>query len=58
MTPTMTFSHLLHMHAYARIQRGEGAGHPLKSHKNIGFLSNSGPTFNLGPLLARQPNAI
>ena len=45
--------------------RGSG----LKNDKNIGFLSNTGPdnlknhkatkpAFNLGPLLARQQNAI
>ena len=30
---------------YARTQRGRGAGgpDPLKNHKNIGFLSNTGP---------------
>ena len=30
---------------YTRIQRGEGAGgpNPLKNHKNIGFLTNTGP---------------
>ena len=42
---------------------------PLKNHKNIGFLSNAGPdplknhkatkpAFNVGPLSARQRNAI
>ena len=42
---------------------------PLKSHKNIGFLSNIGPhplknhiatktTFNVGPSSVRQRNAI
>ena len=31
--------------AHARIQGGGGAGgpDPLKNHKNIGFLSNTGP---------------
>ena len=44
---------------------GRGSGPPLKNHKNIGFLSNSGPdplknheatepVFNVGPLSARQ----
>ena len=51
---------------HARI-KGGGAGdldHPLKNHKNIGFLSNTGlnplkiykPTFNVRSLLARQRN--
>ena len=42
---------------------------PTKNHKNIGFLSNTGPdplknhkatkpTFNVGPTSARQQNAI
>ena len=42
---------------------------PLKNHKNIGFLSNTGPdplknyeatvpAFNVGPSSARQRNAI
>ena len=60
--------------AHARIQRGGGAGgpdpHPLKNHKNIGFLSNSGPdplkkkhhaskaAFNVGSSSARQRSAI
>ena len=53
--------------------RGGGAGgpdpHPEKSHKYIGFRSNTGldplknqkaakPAFNVGPPLARQRNAI
>ena len=48
---------------------GQGSGHPLKNHKNIEFLSNTGPdslknhkttkpAFNSGPLSARQRNAI
>ena len=53
---------------------GGGAGGPdppprLKNHKNIGFLSNTGPdplqnhkatkpAFNVGPSSARQRNAI
>ena len=55
-----------------RIQRGgggRGPDPPLKNHKNIGFLSNSGPdpqknfeatepAFNVGPSSARQRNAI
>ena len=53
------------------IGRGEGAGvqTPLKNHKAIGILSNTGsdplkyhtatkPAFNVGPSLARQRNAI
>ena len=48
------------------IQRGDrGSGPPLKNHKNIGFLSNTGPgplatkpAFNVGPTLARQRNDI
>ena len=54
---------------YARIQRGAGAPDHLKNHKNIGFLSNTGPdplndlnaaklAFNVGQSLARQRNAI
>ena len=46
-----------------------GSGHPLKNHKNIGFLCNTGadplknhkatkPAFNVGPSSARQRNAI
>ena len=55
-----------------RVQRGGGGGgrsRPLKNHKNIGFLSNTGPdplknhkatkpAFNVGPSSARQRNAI
>ena len=48
---------------------GQGVWIPLKDHKNIGFLSNTGPdplnnhnatksAFNVGPLLACQQNAI
>ena len=57
------------------IQRGGGVGPggqdppPLKNHKNIGFLSNTGsdplenhkatkPAFNVGPPSAPQQNAI
>ena len=53
------------------IQRGgeQGVRTPLKNHKNIGFLSNSGPdplkdhkatepAFHVGPSSARQGNAI
>ena len=55
---------------HVRIQRGDrGSGPPLKNHKNIGFLSNSGPdplknyeatepAFNGGPSLAHKGNAI
>ena len=46
-----------------------GSRPPLKNHKNIGNLSNTGPDplenhkatkpeFNVGSLSARQPNAI
>ena len=49
--------------------RGMGTPPPLKNHKNIGFLSNTGldplknykatkPVFNVGPSSARQRNAI
>ena len=57
-------------HNHARIQRGDrGSGpSPLKSRKNVGFLSNTGPdnlknhkaakqAFNVGPSSARQRNA-
>ena len=48
---------------------GGGTGTPLKNHKNIGFLSNTGPdpfenhkatkpAFNVGSSLAHQRNAI
>ena len=59
-----TFSH---MHGS---REGAGGRNPLlKNHKNIGFLSNTGPdplknhkaakpAFNDGPLSARQWNAI
>ena len=53
------------------IQRGgaEGPDPSMKNHKNIGFLSNTGPdplknqkatkpAFNVGPTLACQQNAI
>ena len=64
---------------HARFQRGEGAGGldapapppppSLKNHKNIGFLSSTGPepqknrkatklAFHNGPSSARQRNAI
>ena len=58
---------------HVRIQKGGGAGGrtptPLKYHKNIGFLSNTGPdplknnkatkpAFNVVPPSARQRNAI
>ena len=46
----------------------KGVGTPLKNHKNIGFLSNTGPdplnhkatkpAFNVGPLAVRQRNVI
>ena len=46
-----------------------GSGPPLENHKNIGFLSNTGPdplkypiatkpAFNVGPSSARQRNTI
>ena len=58
--------------AHGRIQRGggdRGSGPPLKNHKTLGFLSNTGPdplknhkatkpAFNVRPLSARQRNAI
>ena len=48
---------------------GSGSGPSLKNHKNIGFLSNTGPDtlknhkatkpeFNAGPSSANQRNAI
>ena len=52
------------------VQRGDrGSGPPLKNHKNIGFLINTGPdslknhkatkpAFNVGPPSAHQQNAI
>ena len=55
---------------HVRIQRGDrGSGPPLKNHKNIGFLSNSGPdplknhkatkpAFNVGPSSACQRNTV
>ena len=55
---------------FVRIQRGDrGPDPPLKNHKNIRFLSNTGldtlknhkaakPEFNNGPSLARQRNTI
>ena len=56
---------------HERIQRGERGpdSPPEKKHKNIGFLSNTGPdplknhkgtkpAFNVGPPSARQRNAI
>ena len=43
----------------------EGGGEALKSHKNVGFFSNTGPdplenqsATNVGPPSARQRNAI
>ena len=50
-------------------REGRGSRPPLKNHKNIGSLSNSGPdplknheatktAFNVGPSSARQRNAI
>ena len=58
------------MQSHGRIQRGGGGvRNPLKNHKSIGFLNNTGldplksykatkPAFNFGPFLARQRNAI
>ena len=55
---------------HGRIQSGgQGVRTPRKNHKNLGFLSNTGPhllknhkatkpAFNIGPLSARQRNAI
>ena len=53
----------------ARGGGGIGGPDPLKNHKNIGFLSNTGtdplknhkatkPAFNVGLSSAGQPNAI
>ena len=50
---------------HGKIQGGGGIRTPLKNHKNIGFLSNTGPdplknhkatkpAFNVGPPSARQ----
>ena len=50
---------------HVRIQKGDRGSAPLKNHKNIGFLSNTGPdplknhkatkpAFNVGPSSARQ----
>ena len=55
--------------AWADPEGGQGYRTPLKNHKNIGFLSYTGPgtlknhkatkpVFNVGPSLARQRNAI
>ena len=54
---------------WADPEGGQGVGTPLENHKNIGFLSNTGPdsfknhkatkpAFNVGLSLARQRNAI
>ena len=54
---------------YADPERGDRDPDPLKNHKNIGFLSNTGsgpltshkstkPAFSVGPSSARQRNAI
>ena len=65
-----TYLNIYHVHG--RIQRGGGAGvrpFPLKNHKNIGFLGNTGPdpmenhkaykpALNVGPPSACQRNAI
>ena len=51
------------------LEGGQRVWTPLNIHKNIGFLSNTGPDplknhkttkpeFNVGPSLARQRNAI
>ena len=51
------------------LEGGQGVWIPLKNHKNIGFLSNTGPDLpknhkdtkpasNVGPSSARQQNAI
>ena len=38
---------------HVRIQRGDrGSGDPLENHKNIGFLSNTGPV-KVGPPLTK-----
>ena len=63
------------LNAHMRLQSVGGGGTegldppPLKNHKNIGFLSNTGsdrlknheatkPVFNVGPSLAHQGNTI
>ena len=57
------------MHGGSKGGGGEGIGTPLKNHKIIGFLGNTGsdplkrhgatkPAFNVGPLSARQRTAI
>ena len=56
---------------HGRIQKGAGGPDPppLKNHKNIGFICNTGPdplknhkatkpAFYVGPAFARQRNAI
>ena len=58
-----------YIHARTHRGWGQGSGHPLKNHKNIGFLSNTSPdplknckatkpAFNVGPSSALQRNAI
>ena len=60
-------AHIITLHA--RIKRGGGGGLnplPLKNHKSIEFLNNTGlenykatkPALNVGPSWARQRNAI
>ena len=64
-----TYLNIYHVHG--RIQRGEPGVRPapLKNHKNIGFLGNTGPdpmenhkaskpALYVGPPSARQRNAI
>ena len=55
--------------SWADPEGGQGVQTPLKNHKKIGFLSNTGPdllknhkatkpAFNVGPLSARQPLTV
>ena len=60
---------MLGLHDMRGSRGGQGVRTPLKNHKNIGFLSNTGsdplknhkatkPAFNVGPSSVRQRNAI
>ena len=60
---------VVHITAWADIEGGTGGRTPLKNHKNIGFLRNTGlipmeshkaikTAFNVGPSSARKQNAI
>ena len=59
----------MYMHGSRGGDRGSGPPPPLKNHKNIGFLSNTGPdplkihktmipAFKVGPSSARQQNTF